>query len=70
MATQFNLTQAIRDQVPLSEINRELASQKGFDYDAAFADIKEARRGEIVKGGFSPENISDSELDLLLTKQS
>lgn len=64
MATQFNLTQAIRDQVPLSEINRELASQKGFDYDAAFADIKEARRGEIVKGGFSPENISDSELDL------
>tara|TARA_B100001059_G_scaffold236295_1_gene286032 strand:- start:3411 stop:7385 length:3975 start_codon:yes stop_codon:yes gene_type:complete len=64
VATQFNLTQALQDQVPLSEINRELAAQKGFDYDAAFADIKEARRGEIVKGGFSPENISDSELNL------
>ena len=64
MATQFNLTQALQDQVPLSEINRELAAQKGFDYDAAFADIKEARRGEIIKGGFSPENISDSELNL------
>lgn len=64
MATQFNLTQALQDQIPLSEINRELASQKGFDYDAAFADIKEARRGEIMKGGLSPENISEEELDL------
>jgi len=64
VATQFNLTQALQDQVPLSEINRELASQKGFDYDAAFADIKEARRGEIIKGGLSPENISEEELDL------
>jgi len=61
---QFNLTQALQDQVPLSEINRELASQKGFDYDAAFADIKEARRGEIIKDGLSPENISEEELDL------
>jgi hypothetical protein len=64
VATQFNLTQALQDQVPLSEINRELASQKGFDYDAAFADIKEARRGEIMKDGLSPENISEEELDL------
>ena len=64
MATQFNLTQALQDQVPLSEINRELASQKGFDYDAAFADIKEARRGEVMKDGLSPENISEEELNL------
>ncbi len=64
MATQFNLTQALQDQVPLSEINKELASQKRFNYDAAFADIKEMRRGEVIEGGVSPENISEEELDL------
>lgn len=75
MATQFNLTQALQDQVPLSEINRELASQKGFDYDAAFTDIKEARRREVLKAGFAPENISEEELsvfanELILTELS
>jgi len=60
----FDLGAALRDQVPLGVINKELANRKNFDYDAAFSDVKQFRKNELLQGGLSEQNIVDEDLTL------
>ena len=60
----FNIGAALRDQVPLNVINKELATRKNFDYDAAFRDLTQFRKNELLQGGLSEQNILDEDLAL------
>ena len=64
----FDIGAALRDQVPLNVINKELANRKNFDYDAAFRDLTQFRKNELLQGGLSEPNILDEDLALLQTK--
>ena len=60
----FDIGAALRDQVPLNVINKELANRKNFDYDAAFRDLTQFRKNELLQGGLSEQNILDEDLAL------
>ena len=48
----FDIGAALRDQVPLNVINKELANRKNFDYDAAFRDLTQFRKNELLQAAF------------------
>jgi len=58
----FDVGAALAEQVPLTNINQELATQKGFDYQGAKDSLVESYRQNLLREGITEENISLSSL--------
>ena len=58
----YNIQQKLRDQVPLSTINQELAELKGFDYPGAFNFLQNRRRQSLLNMGIPERNISEDDI--------
>ena len=61
----YNIQQKLKDQVPLSTINQELAELKGFDYPGAFNFLQNHRPKPLIST-FSSRAI-DSTIEFVIT---